>query len=106
MINIGQVSGRWHGLKNGKETRVDAMRRKAREEREEEERLKEAWNKLVSRSNAPKPCVTERCDDTYSNYWFGGARQGETYRICDNCGAQFYPRSRNQKYCGTCRNSH
>lgn len=34
-----------------------------------------------------------------NKYWWEPRRQGETTRTCPTCGAEFEPRSRNQKYC-------
>ena len=33
---------------------------------------------------------------------FGPTRQGETVRKCVDCGAEYKPKARNQKYCPEC----
>lgn len=33
---------------------------------------------------------------------YGPARQGETFRKCVDCGQEYKPKARNQKYCPEC----
>ncbi len=37
--------------------------------------------------------------ESFIKSWFSPMRNGETVRKCENCGAEYIPRSRNQKYC-------
>lgn len=39
--------------------------------------------------------------ESFVESWFSPTRKGETTRKCENCGAEYIPRSRNQKYCTT-----